>query len=177
MAKITFSPLKASHFSYMLKWLETPHVKKWWDQDIIYTMDLVKEKYGSYVDGYKQVNGSNRSIHAYIVNLEQEPVGYIQIYNANDFSRSKPLSGLPKNLGSIDLFIGEEKYLRQNIGSMSIEQFLNKHGTGYSHIFVDPDSNNTSAIKCYKKAGFYIYSKQQDTNETWMLKELSYNER
>lgn len=172
MAKITFSPLSASHFSCMLKWLETPHVKKWWDQDIVYTMDLVKEKYGSYVNGYKQVNGVNKSIHAYIINVEQEPVGYIQIYDTNDFPRTKPLSDLPKNLGGIDIFIGEEGCLRKNIGSKAIEQFLNEHKTSYSHVFVDPDSNNIAAIKCYEKAGFYVHSKQQDTNETWMLKEI-----
>ncbi len=173
MAKITFSPLSASHFSYMLKWLKTPHVKKWWDQDIIYTMDLVKEKYGSYVDGYKQVGGINKSIHAYIINVEQEPTGYIQIYNTDDFSRSKPLSDLPQNLGGIDIFIGEEKYLGKNVGSKAIEEFLSQYGTIYSHVFVDPDSNNIAAIKAYEKAGFYVHSKQQDTNETWMLKELS----
>ncbi|NBO24779.1 MAG: aminoglycoside adenylyltransferase, partial [Chlamydiae bacterium] len=29
--KITFAPLAESHFSLLLKWLESPHVKKWWD--------------------------------------------------------------------------------------------------------------------------------------------------
>lgn len=174
MIQITFTPLSALHFSYMLKWLETPHVKKWWDQDIIYTIDLVKEKYESYVDGYKQIDGVNKSIHAYIINVEQEPAGYIQIYNANDFPRSKQLTDLPKNLGCIDIFIGEEKYLGQNIGSMAIKEFLNQYGTSYSHIFVDPDPNNITAIKSYKKAGFYEYSRHEDTNEMWMLKEMSY---
>lgn len=53
---ITFEPLHESHFPLLLKWLETPHVKKWWpitpkldtsevgDQDVTYTMDLVREK-------------------------------------------------------------------------------------------------------------------------------------
>lgn len=174
MTQITFTPLSALHFLYMLKWLETPHVKKWWDQDIIYTIDLVKEKYGSYVDGYKQEGGVNKSIHAYIINVQQEPAGYIQIYNSNDFSRRKSLSGLPENLGCIDIFIGEEKYLGQNIGSMAIEKFLNQYGTNYSYIFVDPDPNNITAIKSYKKAGFYEYSRHEATNEMWMLKEMSY---
>jgi aminoglycoside 6'-N-acetyltransferase len=45
---ITFEPLHESHFPLLLKWLEAPHVKKWWDQDVTYTMDLVREKYSSY---------------------------------------------------------------------------------------------------------------------------------
>ena len=50
---ITFKPLNESHFPLLLKWLESPHVKKSWDQDVTYTIELVKEKYSSYVKGYK----------------------------------------------------------------------------------------------------------------------------
>ncbi len=38
---IIFEPLHESHFSLLLKWLETGYVKKWWDQDTEYTPDLV----------------------------------------------------------------------------------------------------------------------------------------
>jgi hypothetical protein len=62
---ITFEPLHESHFPLLLKWLEAPHVKKWWpiapklgtseggDQDVAYTMDLVKEKYSSRVSSLR----------------------------------------------------------------------------------------------------------------------------
>ncbi len=46
---ITFETLSEKHFSLLLKWLETPHVKKWWDQDIHWTLGLIKEKYDNYV--------------------------------------------------------------------------------------------------------------------------------
>ena len=46
---ITFEPLNESHFPLLLKWLETPQVKKWWDQDVTYTMGLVKEKFGKLI--------------------------------------------------------------------------------------------------------------------------------
>jgi aminoglycoside 6'-N-acetyltransferase len=35
MGDIAFAPLNESHLSLLLYWLETPHVKLWWDQDII----------------------------------------------------------------------------------------------------------------------------------------------
>jgi len=31
----TFQPLAISHFPLLLQWLETPHVKAWWDQDVL----------------------------------------------------------------------------------------------------------------------------------------------
>jgi hypothetical protein len=50
--KIRFTFLAEAHFPLLLKWLEAPHVKKWWDQNAAYTMELVREKYSSYIKGY-----------------------------------------------------------------------------------------------------------------------------
>jgi len=51
LMKITFTPLQESHFPLLLKWLETPHVKAWWDKDIHWTPELIKKRYASYVQG------------------------------------------------------------------------------------------------------------------------------
>ncbi|MGX6960355.1 MAG: hypothetical protein ACIPMY_03825 [Rickettsia endosymbiont of Pentastiridius leporinus] len=37
---INFIPLTISHFSLLLKWLNMPHVKLWWDEDIKWTPKL-----------------------------------------------------------------------------------------------------------------------------------------
>ena len=42
-----------SHFKLLLRWLETHHVNKYWDSDIIWNEELIKEKYQTYVEGYK----------------------------------------------------------------------------------------------------------------------------
>ena len=57
--KISFKPLSVTHFENLLKWLQQPHVKKWWYANVNYTLELIQEKYGSYVDGYKKI-GSER---------------------------------------------------------------------------------------------------------------------
>lgn len=171
--KITFVPLDESHFPLLLKWLETPHVKKWWDQDVNYTLDLVKEKYSSYIKGYKLEGEVQKPIQAFIIYSNESPVGYIQIYNAYDFLKCKTLSDLPSNLGAFDIFIGAEEFLGQGLGSKAILEFLKIHGGQYSHIFVGSDSNNVAAVKCYEKAGFKKVSERSDTGEVWMLKDLS----
>ncbi len=174
---ITFKPLHESHFPLLLKWLEAPHVKKWWDQDAKYTMDSVCEKYSSYAKGYRLEGGAQKPIQAFIIYSDQNPVGYIQIYNAYDFPRSRPLLGLPSNLGAFDIFIGEEEVLGQGLGSKAILEFLKLHGKQHFYIFADPDSNNLSAIKCYEKAGFKKLSEQEDIKEVWMVKDLSSRNR
>ncbi|WP_341814613.1 hypothetical protein [Wolbachia endosymbiont (group A) of Chalcis sispes] len=40
---ITFKALKEEHFLLLLKWLETPHVKRWWDADINWTPELIEK--------------------------------------------------------------------------------------------------------------------------------------
>ncbi len=86
---ITFVPLAESHFPWLLKWLETPHVKAWWDQDVKWTPELIREKFGNYVKGYKPLKFENevskKPMHAFIIIFEETPIGYIQYYNKHDF--------------------------------------------------------------------------------------------
>jgi RimJ/RimL family protein N-acetyltransferase len=170
-----FRPLSKSDFPLLLKWLETPHVKAWWDQEVHWRLELVYKKYGDYVEGYKLENGVKKSIRAYIISVDSVPVGYIQIYNAYDFRRSKPLKGLPKNLGAFDIFIGEESSLRQGFASLAIKILFENFIDAWGYIFSDPDSKNIAAIRAYEKAGFKKIAEYPDTGETWMLKNMTNN--
>lgn len=169
---ITFKPLCETDFPLLLTWLETQHVKAWWDQDVAWTPALIQEKFGDYVKGYKLVNGVSKKIHAYIICANNKPIGYIQIYNAYDFPRSKPLTGLPTSLAAFDILIGEKNYLNQGIGSKAIVQLLKKHSDSYTHAFADPESTNLAAIRAYEKAGFKKINEQPNTGETWMISNL-----
>lgn len=162
--KIGFKPLSISDFPLLLKWLGARHVKQWWDQDISHTEESIAEKYSSYINSSK--------IRAFIINLDDKPIGYIQIYNAYDFPRSKPVDDLPKSLGAIDFYIGEEEYLRKGIGTKILKAFVTQE---FDYIFVDPDLNNIAAIKTYENAGFKKIKEHLDTNEVWMIKENLYS--
>lgn len=152
---ITFEPLHESHFSLLLKWLENSHVKKWWDQDITYTMDQVRNKYTTYVKGYKLINGVQKAIRSFIICIDKVPVGYIQMYDVYDFPQSVPLIGLPQNVGGVDILIGEEEYLGRGNGSIILKQFLETYVfANYRYAFADPEFRNETAVKAYEKAGF-----------------------
>lgn len=153
---IDFEPLKAEHFSYLLKWLQNPVVKKWYDSEIEYTSLLIEQKYLSYTKGYKvDEQGDHKKIAAFIILHGNNPIGYIQLYNAYDFGHEPPLTGLPKSLGAIDLFIGEDAFLGRGLGSEILQQFISLHGAHYDYLFVAPSSENLRAIKCYRNASFY----------------------
>ena len=165
---ITFAPLSEAHFPLLLKWFETSHVKAWWYQDISYTADLVKEKYVSYVEGYKLENGVKKAISCFVIYVNNNSIGYIQIYNAYDFTRNQPLLDLPKSLAAIDFFIGDADYIGKGIGVEVLKVFDYQ---GYKNILVDPDMDNIAAIKTYERLGFKKIKEYKESNEILMLKE------
>lgn len=168
---ITFKPLQRDHLLLLLCWLEKPHVKAWWDPDIQWTMELVWEKYGSYVEGYKLEGGIEKPMAAYIACLDEIPVAYIQLYNAHDYPREDgaSLDDLPESLAAIDIFMGEEAYVGKGYDSAIMRQFLEEFvDPKFEACFVDPDQDNTQAIRAYEKAGFMGGKTHGDS--IWMIR-------
>jgi aminoglycoside 6'-N-acetyltransferase len=109
---ITFTMLTEQDLQLLLTWLETPHVKAWWDSDIVWDLPKIYEKFGSYCNGYKVEDGRDTSIDAFILHLEGRPIGYLQAYNAYEFKRSEPLIDVPSSLAAFDIFLGEADVIR-----------------------------------------------------------------
>lgn len=166
---ITFQPLQASHFPLLLKWLETPHVKTWWDEDVQWTPKLIEEKYGSYVHGYNLEQGVKKPLQAYVIYSGAQPIGYIQLYNPRDYLREELLEDLPPSLAGLDFFIGEEEYLGKSLGSLILQQFLKEYADPlYDACLVDPDTANIKAIRTYEKAGFKKIRTGKEGMITWI---------
>lgn len=73
-----FTHLHKSHFPLLLKWLQAPHVKVWWDKEIQLTPSLIEEKYGSYIQGYKLEQGVKKPMQAYVIYRDTQTIGYIK---------------------------------------------------------------------------------------------------
>lgn len=174
--KITFVPLAESHFPLLLKWLEASYVKKWWDQDVTYTLELVKEKFGKHIHGLAISKNSNHKIYAYIICANKEMMGYIQAYNAHDFAQENGLnlSAISGSVCGVDLFIGEQPFLHKGWGVRILnefeEQILTPH---FDWCLIDPAKDNLTAVKAFTNAGFKILEQFQTESTAWMIKELS----
>jgi aminoglycoside 6'-N-acetyltransferase len=171
--QILFKPLKKNHFKFLLKWLQTLHVRKWWDQDIDWTLKLITKKYGSYIDSYKVDNEKQKPIYAHIIYKSRTPIGYIQFYNIRDFSQENdlPIDKLPASVGAFDIFIGELSYIGQGFGTEIIKLYLKDYVfKKFDACFVDPDSINIGAIKAYEKAGFHKMELSADSKTVCMIK-------
>lgn len=174
---ITFEKLNAAHFPLLLKWLMTPHVRIWWDSNIAWSPELIEEKYGQYVHGYKQLSLPSgiikKPMYAYIILKDGKEIGYIQYYKKQDFpsEHGHDTSNLPAYMAALDWYIGEPEYLLKNIGSEALNLFMEQYiSKNFDAVFVDPDTENVAAIRTYEKAGF-VASKVIN-GITCMLKDL-----
>lgn len=165
---IEFERLAEQHFPLLEKWLNTSHVKKWWDQDVQWNAELVNEKYKSYVQEYKLEHGQRKGIQGYIINVDSKPVGYIQIYNLHDYHDNPELKGISDPLPSIDMYIGETSYLKQGIGTGALNAFVSQYAKKMANtIFIAADNDNIAALKTYQACGFKEFKHMK--NEIWML--------
>ena len=174
---ITFIPLTESHFPLLLKWLEASHVKAWWDQDVKWTPELIREKYGYYVKGHKRLKLNNQVIknptHAFVVALDDTPIGYIQYYNKHDFPLEQgcAIAELPASCAGLDWYIGDIEFIGKGIGSKALSLFLEHYVFPYfDSVFVDPDTTNRAAIRVYEKVGFKVKKLANKGTITCMLR-------
>ena len=175
---INFESLRESHFPLLLKWLESSHVKKWWDQDIVWNASLISDKYTTYVEGYKVLNLKSgitiqKPIHPFIIMYKEVPIGYIQYYDKYDFPshHSYDLNDIPSACAGIDCYIGEIDYTGKGIGAKALKLFVKDViPKKFTNIFVDPEIDNISAIKAYDKAGFQKVAEKKDQGIVWMIR-------
>jgi len=170
MRQITFKKLTQEDLPLLLKWLSAAHVKTWWDAESVWSPETVKQKYSTYIDGYKEEKYIKKPINAYFIVADEIPCGYLQCYNAYDFMRIAQLADLRASLGAFDMFIREPQFLNKEIGSTALKIFFDEFFShSYEYIFADSHSKNTGAIRCYEKAGFKIVS-IPTPEATWMLR-------
>ncbi len=161
--RLHFKPLAETDFPLLLKWLEEPHVKAWWDQGITWTPELVSKKYVL-----------KRPVHAYIILIDEVPIGYIQFYDINDFADAdRP--ACPQSVAGLDYYIGESGFLKKGFAPIILQKFLSEQVKPlFAHCLVDPDIQNTAAIRAYEKVGFKIMNAPSQSVR-WMLAGLGYS--
>lgn len=169
---ITFAPLQKTHFPLLLKWLYAPHARQWWDKDVNWTPELIEKKYTPYTEGFKILGNIKKPMHAFVIEANKVPVGYIQYYDKYDFPPEQGYSveGLPESLAAIDFYIAEEEYLGKGIATQALTDFLKTHVfKDFTACFVDPDTANEAAIRTYEKAGFKVVKEIPELAVTWMV--------
>lgn len=158
--EILFEPFSSDHFPVFHKWIQEPHVWQWWGENRPWTLDEIKAKYSSYTLRYKIERGIKKTIDPFIIKFQEQPIGFIQFYNAFDFPREgfdvqSIWNNMDESLAALDFYIGEPTYIGKGLGSQVLQSFLQTHVfKQYDACLVDPKKNNKIALKTYSKARF-----------------------
>lgn len=149
LGQISFMPVEPSHYSLLLKWLNEPHVREWWgdpQKELGFIRDMVEGR---------------DSTRPFIFAVAGEPVGYIQCWYVGDQQKGQWLednpwlADMPPEAVGVDLTIGIADRLSKGIGSRALIEFTRKlFEDGHRTIIIDPDRDNTRAVRAYTKAGF-----------------------
>jgi RimJ/RimL family protein N-acetyltransferase len=145
---IRFRKLERGDLPLMHRWLNTPHVAEWWDDESL-TLDEIIAKYSPRIDGREDVR-------CFVIVLGDAAIGYIQEYPASE------------NSAGIDLFIGEIRFHHRGLGASIIRQFLNDivfSDPAVESCIIDPSVTNRGAIRAYEKAGFRFFKTEMNPGE------------
>ena len=140
---LSFEKLTAAHLPLLYSWLNSSHLKGLYDNGYS-SIEEVKSKY---LNDQKEVS-------RFIVFDKEQPFGYIQSYKINathEYARYSRPEGLT---AGIDLFIGEESFLKKGFGSLILQQFIASLESGIERIIVDPCATNSSSMALFQKYGF-----------------------
>lgn len=146
---IGFKVVTPEDIPLLFSWFLEPHVHQWWP------VPETEREFSEYI--LEKVSGNKAS--AYMVYLNDVPLGYIQYYHLNaDLSEAEMwLPTLPEGTIGIDQIIGNKDMLGKGYGSLFIKEFiifLSGLKSEITTVIADPDADNFGAIKCYEKVGF-----------------------
>lgn len=144
----TFRPVSLQDLPMIAAWLKTPHVAKWWGNDLQQELDDIESHIHSV------------SVWPYIVECDSKPIGYIQSYDPH-LEINHPYQDQPTGTIGIDLSIGDPDFIGKGHGPRLIDTFVRKlFAQGVPRVIIDPDPANFAAIRAYEKAGFVVFDKR-----------------
>jgi aminoglycoside 6'-N-acetyltransferase len=119
MHSFEFTPIRRDDFPLLSRWLSTPHVARWWDDDS--SLDAIEKDYGACVDGTEPSD-------VFIAYCNAAAVGLIQRYRFGAYPQYADEIGhllqVPADTSSIDYLIGPPHALGKGIGTAMIAAFI-----------------------------------------------------
>ncbi|HLZ72359.1 MAG TPA: GNAT family N-acetyltransferase [Dehalococcoidia bacterium] len=146
--QIAFRPLQADDLPRMYRWINTPHVARWWDAAP--SLAAVEAEY------LPRITDSGPT-QCYAILLAGEPAGFIQTYLIDDHPEYAAAVEVERGAAGVDLFIGEAEHVHRGLGALVLRRFLRDvvfARAGAEACIIGPAASNASAIRAYEKAGF-----------------------
>ncbi|MET0355866.1 MAG: GNAT family N-acetyltransferase [Cellvibrio sp.] len=145
---ISFRPITESDLQTIHEWVQRPHVSEWWSEPN--SLEDIREEYLPCINGVSTTS-------AYIVCIDEKPIGFIQVYVVKDSGGGWWENEDDPGARGIDQFIADAQNLNRGVGTLMIKTFISQllKEPNVSKIQTDPSPDNKRAINCYRKVGFH----------------------
>jgi aminoglycoside 6'-N-acetyltransferase len=147
MGEITFRSITKRDLALIAKWAEQPHWLEWWGE---------AEKS---LDGIKAAMDDDAT-EPMLALLNDRPIAYVQTYDPH-MEDDHPYQDQPYGTLGIDLTLGDATMLGQGHGPAILEALTALlFEEGAPRLIIDPDPQNSRAIRAYEKAGFAAFDRR-----------------
>ena len=146
-----FRPLTRDDFTLLARWLDEPHVARWWPDP--HRPDDLEAAYGPVVDGTDPTE-------VRIVRLGDTVVGLVQRYRLRDEAAWRTAlapSDVPADAFGIDYLIGDPDRIGQGLGTRMIAGFVADSWHRYpeaSACVVAVHRDNRPSVRALGRVGF-----------------------
>lgn len=158
---IKFQRLSLADLPLMYKWITKDRlVNRFWAYNKQEPYEEVIKEFSDYIIGVEPTD-------PYLILYDKTPIGYIQTFNWSDYPVFEKYVDLT-NASSLDLFIGEEEFRNKGLSTKILSRFLSRFvffDARITSCVINPEVNNTSAIRVYEKLGFQIIKMVPDIPE------------
>lgn len=169
---IDFKPLHKDDLLLLYRWFQEPTINQLYARGQTWSLNDIKNKYLPRLTGHDNVP-------SFIIYSDNKAIGFIQYYCLSEHypegiqkENSLFKSYNPNQIAGIDLFIAPHESRGQGLGVIIINQFINEFLPRFRLIIVDPNHDNTQAIRCYEKSGFERSDYSEDPAYCIMLKNI-----
>jgi aminoglycoside 6'-N-acetyltransferase len=152
MHSFEFTPISRNDFPLLSRWLSTPHVARWWDDDP--SIEAIEDDYGGCVDG-------TEPCEVFIAHFEGDAVGLIQRYRFGAYPQYADelahIVHVSADTTAIDYLIGPADALGKGIGTAMIAAFIAhiwEHDPFTPAIIVPVHVNNRASWGALERADF-----------------------
>ncbi|NGX31010.1 MAG: Aminoglycoside N(6')-acetyltransferase type 1 [Chlamydiae bacterium] len=169
---LTFLAAKKNHKQCIFQWLDKEHVRPYfYGQGLQNTIDGLE----------KFIKGEDCLWDYWIAFFDDEPFGFLMTSIVKESEAKDPNSAYAKwiepgcKMITLDILIGEEKYLGRGLAARMIREFLLDKFSDVSTVFIDPAIDNYKAIHVYEKVGFKKLEQfmpswnPSDSTPNWMM--------
>ena len=167
--EISFRPLAEADVPQIVRWLRDPDVERWWWDVGEKSDEELTEQWTR-----RAVSPSGRT-DRYVIVVDGVDLGIIQTAVLDAYPAYAAEVGVA-NAAGVDVFIGDAGWRGRGLGTALIRAFIEEivfSMPGIETCTIDPEPENTRAIRCYEKVGFRhvrTYHSEEDDVDTYLMR-------